>query len=248
MKLNKKQFAFLLAACLANSLSLAQTKANEVYKIAGHGFLALVDCRNGGESSDYAEGAEKIRGYFGVPVSNVVDCSFSLDTAASLLKRSGGAMAVFIVDDSSLPMTLTASEERWAMVNAANLDDDDPDKKTYRRRLSLLLTRQCCRVLGGDEVKGYSSCFHVVLGVKDLDEITSFDITMGPELSVREAMPLRGILPPVFGTYEDACEMGLAHQPTNAYQRAIWEKIHAPPKTPLRIKFDPATQKGRVTK
>ena len=88
----------------------------------------------------------------------------------------------------------------------------------------------------------------MVKDVKDIDKITSFDISWNASTAINESMPLLSIEPLNIGTYRDACELGIAHPPTNDLQRAIWDKVHAPPKTPLKIKFDPATQKGKVTK
>ena len=44
-------------------------------------------------------------------------------------------------------------------------------------------------------------------------------------------------------TYESACRMGWAPAPTNDVQKAIWDKVHAVPATPMKIEFDP--KKGR---
>ena len=44
-------------------------------------------------------------------------------------------------------------------------------------------------------------------------------------------------------SYEIACEQGWAPAPTNEIQKAIWNKVHAAPKNPMKIEFDP--KKGR---
>ena len=41
--------------------------------------------------------------------------------------------------------------------------------------------------------------------------------------------------------YRKACEEGWAPQPTNDVQKAIWDKVHAMPTEPLKIK--PETKK-----
>ena len=51
------------------------------------------------------------------------------------------------------------------------------------------------------------------------------------------------VTPKVRITYKKACEEGWAPAPTNEFQKAIWEKVHAAPKNPMKIKFDP--KKGR---
>lgn len=242
-----RSIPLLFALCAVTPVCAAQKES--IYKLHGKGSLVAIDCRRNGNASDYAEGAAKIVRTFGIVVSNVQGkAAFSLGNATDQLKASGGNVAVFLIDDPSFPMALSASEERWAMLNVAKLKSDNPNSAKLAHRTAVLFTRQACRVLGGDEAKGCDTCFHSVLGVKDIDDVTSLDITMGPELSVKDVLELRGIEVEEYGTYEDACEMGIAAPPTNDYQKAIWDKVHAPPKTPLKIKFDPASQKGKVTK
>ena len=52
-----------------------------------------------------------------------------------------------------------------------------------------------------------------------------------------------GILPVRTTTYLQACQEGWAPMPTNAVQKAIWEKVRAIPQSPMKIEFDP--KKGR---
>ena len=44
-------------------------------------------------------------------------------------------------------------------------------------------------------------------------------------------------------SYRKACQEGWAPAPTNDIQKAIWDKVHAVPATPMKIEFDP--KKGR---
>ena len=100
-----------------------------------------------------------------------------------------------------------------------------------------------CRVLGSDECETTDSFFHAILSARDIDDVTAFKITLGPSQSINDTMPIRGIEPIEIGTYYDACLIGVAPPPTNAVQKAIWDKVHAIPKTPMKIEFDP--KKGR---
>ena len=43
--------------------------------------------------------------------------------------------------------------------------------------------------------------------------------------------------------YRVACQQGWAPAPTNDYQKAVWEEVHAVPSDPMKIEFDP--KKGR---
>ena len=237
-----------LIAGICMNLSAAVGKHELIYKLRGKGSVSVIDCRRDGTPSDFAEAITVIKKTLAIVISNKVGQAFTMANASDQLVKSGGSVAVFIADDPTLPMTLTASEAKWSLVNAAKLKADNPPPQKFARRLSLLVARQCYRILGSDESKGVDTCFHSVFDLADLDSITSYDITMAPQISLNEVMELRGIEVPEYGTYEDACELGIAPKPTNDVQRAIWEKVHAPPKTPLKIKFDPAMQKGKVTK
>ena len=37
-------------------------------------------------------------------------------------------------------------------------------------------------------------------------------------------------------TYRDACQRGVAPEPANAEQKAIWDEVHAIPTEPIKIK------------
>ena len=52
-----------------------------------------------------------------------------------------------------------------------------------------------------------------------------------------------GVTPLRIATYRQACREGWAPAPTNDVQKAIWDKVHAIPKSPMKIEFDP--KKGR---
>ena len=242
-----KWFTLMLAAASVFSCDAGKTdfiaQCGGLAKLSGKGYVAAIDCRRNAKPDDFAKGADFVASLFSITISNMTGRAFTLATAADQLKTSGGNVAVFIADDPAMPIALSAPEEKWAMLNAARVSADAPGEEKFRRRLSLLFVRQCCRVLGSDEAKGTDTCFHSIFSLKDLDAITSFDITMGPEIGIPETMTLRGIEKIEYGTYEEACMTGVAQPPTNDVQRAIWDKVHAIPKNPMKIEFDP--KKGR---
>lgn len=43
--------------------------------------------------------------------------------------------------------------------------------------------------------------------------------------------------------YSEACQEGWAPPPTNEFQKAIWDKVHAIPDKPMTIEFDPKKDK-----
>ena len=213
------------------------------YQIKGYGYVAAIDCRPVKVSDDYKAGVETVKSTFKPDIRLVEGRPFTLANAGAQLASSGANVAVFIVDDVNLPMTLTAYEEKWTFINAAKIRGDAPDKDRFRRRLSLLFMRQCYRILGSDATKTPDSCFYPVFSSKDLDDITSTDVPVGAYIAINESMSRTGIEGIEMGTYRDACEMGKASAPTNAIQKAIWEQVYTPPKNPMKIEFDP--KKGK---
>ena len=129
------------------------------------------------------------------------------------------------------------------MINAAKLRNDSPTVLKFRRRLAVLIVRECCRVLGADEFDSKEVAFGIIRSVADIDAINSLDVTLNATTSMDETMPKLGIEKIEIGTYYDACELGIAPAPTNDIQRAVWEKVHQIPDKPMTIEFDPKKDK-----
>ena len=200
-------------------------KNGGMVQIKGKGWVAAIDCRANPKADDYKAGMNTIIDNICVSVKPVSGRPFSLANAEEQLKASKANAAVFIVDDPALPLALSAREEGWTLVNAAKIKTDNPDWVKFAKRLSVLFTRQCCRVLGSDECKGVESCFYRITKPSDIDDITSLDITYYPTLAINDTLSARGIEAIDWGTYTDACELGVASPPTNDVQKAIWEKV-----------------------
>ena len=240
----------VILLCLSTTAAISATMEDVIVdknggwvKISGKGTIAVIDCRCNPSTNDYLSGVEKIRNTFQPQIVFKQNDGFTMAKASSILKGTGDNAAVFVVDDSSLPMTLTAAEEKWTLINAAKIKTDNPDKEKYQKRMSLLFMRQCCRILGSDATKSPECCLYPVFSLKDLDDVKSMDVAIGVFMAVNDSMSRLGMESVKIVTYRDACELGKAPAPTNDIQKAIWDKIHAPPKNPMKIEFDP--KKGR---
>lgn len=208
------------------------------YQLRGKGWIAAIDSRTNPNPDDYAEGLAKIEFDLATVVSNRIGSAFSLFNAKEQVRASGGNVAVFIIDDISMPMTLSAPEDRWAMVNAAKLKTDNPTEQKFQHRLSLMFTRQCCRALGSDEGPDGDTCFRTVFTASDVDKIESIDITYSATTQILATMPLRGMEAIDWGSYRDACSLGIAPPPTNDIQKKVWDEVHEIPLEPIKIKFE----------
>ena len=67
--------------------------------------------------------------------------------------------------------------------------------------------------------------------------------TLAARDEILKFLPEIGFSPAAVATYLTACSEGWAPAPTNDVQKAIWEKVHAIPKQPIKIDFDP--KKGK---
>ena len=250
--MNIKYAIMLFSTALSAGLAFASKPlSDEEYlranggmcQIKGKGWVAAVDCRKTPDFSDYEHGQRVVAQELGTTISNVPGGLFSVLSASAMQRQTGANAAIFIIDDDKFPMTLSCPEERWSMLNAANAKADGASKEKFKRRMSLLFERQCCRALGCDEGVGTETCFHTVLKPADLDDIKSTDLTLNATTSISDTMPLRGMEPIDWGTYRDACEAGRAHAPTNDIQRKVWKEVHSIPDKPITIEFDPKKDK-----
>ena len=165
------------------------------------------------------------------------------DLAAPAIR---GEATLFFIDSETLPISLVAPEAKWALVNIRKLKSDKPP--FLKARVGKETFRTLCLLLGAGASK-YPSCItQCVTKTEDLDEMP--DIKMPLEFMARFETYLQGlgIVQYKVASYRFAVHQGWAPQPTNDIQKAIWDKVHSIPDKPLKIKFDPAAQKGKVTK
>ena len=167
----------------------------------------------------------------------------------ALKERKGAAAIVIVGENLSTPALLVAPDEQWAVVNVSKLGDDLPTAEAKAKFLPGRVTRQIYRAFAllGGAGKPRNESPSTVRNFAELDH-------------AREALPVEtlhqlgyqlqghGMTHLVKATYRQACQQGWAPAPTNEYQKAIWDNVHSVPDKPLKIEFDPATQKGKVTK
>lgn len=147
----------------------------------------------------------------------------------------GANAAIFIVNDSSLPLSLIALEEQWGLLNVAKLDKDS--------RFNKALVRIFISTLGAGVSQFKGSPMQTVTKVEDLDKLHGDGIAFDSMQSIMRNLQNLGVTQARKTTYRRACMEGWAPSPTNQYQKAVWEEVHATPKSPMKIEFDP--KKGR---
>lgn len=168
----------------------------------------------------------------------------------ALKQNSKADIAVIVVSDDKTPIMLAAVEDGWAVVNVKKLDrnlkSEEAKKKFYYERCLREVIRAFA-VISGGVYSQYPGNIMSVTKVEDMDLCKPF-IPMDRVETILRYLEAHNVTPQRIVPYRKACQEGWAPQPTNDYQKAVWEDVHNPPSKPLKVKFDPVSQKGKVSK
>ena len=164
-----------------------------------------------------------------------VDVS-TVEKAKAALKSE---VAVFIVDDPALPVSLVAYEAHWGIVNVAKLESAKPDPVLLYGRTKVETMRVVALVCGSGDSQYPGSTLSIGDKPEDLDAVNgALPIDAMNKMAV--SLARINVTPAVYTSYRRACREGWAPQPTNDAQRAIWTEFHTTPTEPMKIKFDKA--------
>lgn len=153
-----------------------------------------------------------------------------------------GNATLFVIDDESLPSILHAPEQRWCMVNVAPLSKGAGEKKVFfAARVQKELTRGFALLAGSQDSNYPESLMGCITSSDGLDKHVDCRLPVDVMARFTPYLAGYGVKPYVLSTYKKACEEGWAPAPTNDVQKAIWEKVHAMPTEPIKIK--PETRK-----
>jgi hypothetical protein len=167
------------------------------------------------------------------------------DTAYKVAKNSDNPVKVLLLNDNDTPSLLASPDEHWAAVNVSkmskNLKSERAKNKFFASRCRKQLMRAFVYACGG----AGSAYQHNILAIKELEELDFVDEFIPEDAydACRKFLADKGIHPERKLVYVRACQEGWAPAPTNQFQKVIWDKIHALPKNPIKIK--PETKKVR---
>ena len=192
------------------------------------GEIAYVNCQSSAMDEWIAESAAYFRreAKFKITVSKG---TFDLKRP-----RIVGDATLFVIDDPTMPILLAAPENRWAMVNVASLKCDK--EPYFRARVLKELTRGFALLCGASDSQFPGSLTSAITKTTDLDHYTDYRLPVDLFARFRKYMRSFGVTPGNIETYETACCQGWAPPPTNAVQKAIWEKVHQLPSQPIPLK------------
>ena len=170
---------------------------------------------------------------------DIIDGTFDFSTP-----KIYGELSLYIIDDEKLPMSLIAPEGRWAFVNIAHLYSGRGKKPSFfEARVKKQIARIGCMLFGGIGSTYNSNLLSFIENADGLDRYESDDLPVDGMMRCTRYLINLGVKPYRRISYRKACREGWAPTPTNDIQKAIWDKVHAAPKNPIKIEFDP--KKGR---
>lgn len=233
-----KTLVFALTVASIAHAVFAATEIEVLYakpgSISGH--IAVVNRQAMVPESIFVDAAEIVR--------ERLRYDFRFATDESVLK--GAAIQLQVINDPSdlAPMTVSPEIGRGKLNIAAltnDLSSADAVRKLLPNRAKLEFLRLMCYAfgVGGSQ---FSGNLMSATSVQDLDGMQPFlpvDVFDKIDASAKK----RGLRPEILANYYEACEQGWAPAPTNDVQKAIWDKVHAVPASPMKIEFDP--KKGR---
>ena len=218
---------------------LMMQKQGGIIDCKGKGALAVVNCQDAVPEELFRGKVDDLRRITHLNV-NLVKGKFDF---ANVEIPAPNLIALFIIDDPKMPMSLISPESKWGMMNLAPLLQDSPSEITLKMRMVKQLIRISTITFGGGVSQYKGSPLQPVFSVKDLDATEGSSFTIDAKLPFSRNLGALGITQDRKVTYRRACQEGWAPAPTNEFQKAIWEKEHAVPKNPMKIEFDP--KKGK---
>jgi len=209
----------------------------------GEGKLIVVNCQ-----SKVPETTVKARldNFFKVTrftLDLVKSNGFSYDTAAATREREKASGALFIVDDPKLPMSMVSMEEGWGMMNVARFVTNGMDSATVEKRFGKQFVRISGLTFGGVMPQHKAVKYAPVKDGETLEGYPMNGYGMEGMQAIAKYQRNFGVTPGRHTVYIVACKEGWAPPPTNDFQKAIWDKVHALPTNPIKIM--PETKKVR---
>ena len=185
--------------------------------------------------------------YSGRIFCKVVYChtnaTVNLVNAKNIVSSFQGAGGVLLVANDELPTLVVLPESKAAIVNVKALSVDSPTEETLQARVSKELTRAIAFTLGVGYSERSGGPMSPISSLKDLDAIMADGFSNDTIMSITKFVNRMGIGHYRRTTYLKACEEGWASPPADEYQKAIWDKVHALPTEPIKIKPETTKQK-----
>jgi hypothetical protein len=147
------------------------------------------------------------------------------------VKPDEASAAIVLAEDDKLPLSVIAVENLWGLLNVAKLGDKNIDAR---------FTKEFIRVttiaFGASLSRFNGSPLSSVTNASMLDRYPTDNYTFDCQQAIVKNLCNLGMSPIIRTSYKKACQEGWAPAPTNEYQKAVWDKVHAMPTAPIKIK------------
>ena len=207
--------------------------------------IKLIDATGKGWALEGLEAVKANLDRFGLCPSEAVRRQLAGDALAeghAAAKESCGV--VMLVDGAEdAPLVTVYPEEHLAIIDMTALSKGAGGSGVRQDRVEKLAWRAIGHLVGCGAPDGYTCVMKPARNMAELDAMPNKFIHPATFFKARPYFDMCGVTPARKGTYESACQQGWAPAPTNDVQKAIWDKVHAVPATPMKIEFDP--KKGR---
>ena len=191
------------------------------------GRIAVVNAQGKVDAAELDKALEPLRKTLRMDIALVKGDAVDLATASDAFKKQQANMALFIVEDSSIPGTiLVMPENAWGILNIAPLAVG-ADREKLCSRVQKETVRAFAYVAGAANSQFSGSVMGPVSGLGDLDGIDTCRLPPDMQARIFNYAEGFGVKPYIQTTYLNACREGWAPAPTNEFQRAIWEKVKA---------------------
>ena len=211
--------------------------AEEIFVKPGSakGFVAVVNRQTKVAEKEFANAVEYVR----------KDKPFVFKFVKDDAEARDAAVVVRIVDEAGKPPMTVSPEVGRGEMNVAALAEGIPAnadaQKTFLHRVRSEFLRTVAYAFGAGGSR-FTGNIMTVFSIGELDSCAEFLPVDTLSDIARNAKKL-GLRPEYAVSYTVACEEGWAPQPKTDEQRRIWKEVHAMPENPIRIKFDPKTDK-----
>lgn len=206
------------------------------------GRIVFADAQNELNATNIA----RVAGYISLVTGlNVTTAKVRTTDVAELKKSLPANVVVVVTADDKTPPMLVAPEELWAVVNVRKMKEGLKSpaavEKFFESRARKELLRAYSLVCGG----GASTYPRNAMNVATIPELDMCVETLPMDRinAHRTCLQSVGVAPELRVPYGRACYEGWAPAPTNSVQKRIWERAHALPSDPIKIKYDPKRDK-----
>lgn len=242
---NVKTIALAILALSAGSSYAAEKMTSEARIAQLGGFVSYPNSQKGSVAFVNTQKSVNLSGPLGEMLtflSRVMPIKIDVIEKApaeplEILKASGANYAVIVVDDPKYPTSMIVPEEAYAVVNVgkykANLKLPE-DRAVYERRCARGALKAFVLLCSGGGSR-YPAGVAFTHNVRELDGVHD-KLAVDTQDSIKKYLGAVGITPLRRTIYRRACEEGWAPAPTNEFQKAIWDKVHALPANPIKIK------------